>query len=84
MSLPETHPVRPKWPPMVYCDSSGVTRQVTTPTSLLNALRESITSAIGKERTVAVAYSGGLDSSLIASLAKESAEVKCYTCAMAG
>jgi asparagine synthase (glutamine-hydrolysing) len=69
---------------MVYCDSSGVTRSVTTPASLLNALRESITSAIGKERTVAVAYSGGLDSSLIARLAKESAEVKCYTCAMAG
>ena len=69
---------------MVYCDSSGVTRSVTTPAKLLNALRESITSAIEKERTVAVAYSGGLDSSLIARLAKESAEVKCYTCAMAG
>jgi asparagine synthase (glutamine-hydrolysing) len=57
---------------------------VTTPADLLNALRESIKSAIGRERTVAVAYSGGLDSSLIARLAKGSAEVKCYTCAMAG
>ena len=57
---------------------------MTTPADLLTALRESITSAIGKERTVAIAYSGGLDSSLIARLAKESAEVKCYTCAMAG
>ena len=69
---------------MVYCDSSGVTRSVTTPADLLSALRDSITSAIGKERTVAVAYSGGLDSSLIARLAKESVDVKCYTCAMAG
>jgi len=69
---------------MVYCDSSGVTRQVTTPADLLNALRESTASAIGKERTVSVAYSGGLDSSLIARLAKDSAEVKCYTCAMVG
>ena len=69
---------------MVFCDSSGVTRSLTTPADLLNALRESITSAIGKERTVAVAYSGGLDSSLVARLAKESAKVRCYTCAMAG
>lgn len=69
---------------MVYCDSSSVTRQVTTPNDLLNALRESTTLAIGKERTVAVAYSGGLDSSLIARLAKDSAVVKCYTCAMVG
>jgi asparagine synthase (glutamine-hydrolysing) len=69
---------------MVFCDSSGVTRSLTTPENLLTALRESITSAIGKDRTVAIAYSGGLDSSLIARLAKESAEVKCYTCAMAG
>jgi len=68
---------------MVYCDSSGVTRSVTTPADLLSALRESITSAIGRERTIAVAYSGGLDSSLVARLAKESAEVKGYTCAMA-
>jgi len=57
---------------------------VTTPADLLSALRESTISAIGKERTVAVAYSGGLDSSLIARLSEESAEVKCYTCAMAG
>lgn len=69
---------------MVYCDSSCVTISVTTPEGLLTVMRKAVTSAIGGERRVAVAYSGGLDSSLIARLARDSAEVSCYTCAMAG
>jgi asparagine synthase (glutamine-hydrolysing) len=69
---------------MVYCDSSGVTRSLTTPANLLIALRESIASAIGEARSVAVAYSGGLDSSIVAKLAKEFTEVRCYTCAISG
>ncbi len=51
---------------------------------LLTRLRRATREIIGNESTVAVAYSGGLDSSLIAATAREFSEVKCYTCAIEG
>jgi len=48
--------------------------------ALLGVLRESVRSSVGDEKQVAVAYSGGLDSSVIAALARERAEVRAYTC----
>lgn len=56
---------------------------MTTPAGLLDAMRKSIVHLV-KDNAVAVAYSGGLDSSIIACLAKESFAVRCYTCAVAG
>lgn len=53
---------------------------MTDANDLLTVLRISVSKAISGESRVAVAYSGGLDSSLVASLAKESTEVQCYTC----
>jgi asparagine synthase (glutamine-hydrolysing) len=51
---------------------------------LLQILRESTRRAIGHETEVAVAYSGGVDSSIVAAIARESAHVNCYTCAVDG
>ena len=51
---------------------------------LLESLRDSVRATIEGRAEVAVAYSGGVDSSIIASLAGERAEVKCYSCAMEG
>ena len=53
---------------------------MTDANDLLTVLRLSVSRAISGESRVAVAYSGGLDSSLVASLAKEFAVVQCYTC----
>lgn len=53
-------------------------------TTLLEALRRSISEELAGKRAVAVAYSGGLDSSVIAMLAATAAEVKCYSCVVEG
>lgn len=55
---------------------------MTKAVELLTLLRQSVSGIVSGENKVAVAYSGGLDSSLIASLAKEVADVQCYTCGM--
>lgn len=49
---------------------------------LLEALRDSVRRGIGQATDVAVAYSGGLDSSIIAALASELAKVSCDTWAV--
>ena len=49
---------------------------------LLEGLRQSALNIIGKEEKVAIAYSGGIDSSIIAALADEMADVKCYCAAV--
>lgn len=51
---------------------------------LVARLREATKDAIRGSEAVGVAYSGGVDSAVIASLASESARVVCYTCAVAG
>ncbi len=51
---------------------------------LLRELRESTRSIVRREPRVAVAYSGGLDSSVVARLAGEIAEIRLYTCAVEG
>jgi len=51
---------------------------------LLTKLRDSVSEIIATESKVAVAYSGGLDSSIIAALADEKASAMCYTCAVDG
>jgi len=51
---------------------------------LLVALRKAVYELVAHEDRVAVAYSGGLDSSVIAALASEKANVTCYTCAVEG
>jgi len=51
---------------------------------LLVALRKAVSELVAREDRVAVAYSGGLDSSVIAALASEKANVTCYTCAVEG
>ncbi|HEX9906904.1 MAG TPA: asparagine synthase-related protein [Thermoplasmata archaeon] len=51
---------------------------------LLEALRMSVRELVRGESHVAVAYSGGIDSSVIAALASEVADVKCYSAVMPG
>jgi asparagine synthase (glutamine-hydrolysing) len=51
---------------------------------LLEVLRKAVYELVVREDKVAVAYSGGLDSSVIAALASEKANVTCYTCAVEG
>jgi asparagine synthase (glutamine-hydrolysing) len=46
--------------------------------SLLEAIDAATADAIGDRRVVAVAYSGGLDSSLVAAIAGKRADVRCY------
>jgi asparagine synthase (glutamine-hydrolysing) len=50
--------------------------------ALLRTLRESVRKEVGDELKIAVAYSGGLDSSILAAIAGESGSVKCYACAV--
>ncbi|MCU0852518.1 MAG: asparagine synthase-related protein [Thermoplasmata archaeon] len=52
--------------------------------NLICAIRESVRDTIGSQKAVAVAYSGGLDSSVVARVAGESSEVVCYTAAFPG
>lgn len=54
------------------------------PAILLEALRNAMTRLLAEEKRAAVAYSGGLDSSLIAKIAGETASVICYACATEG
>jgi asparagine synthase (glutamine-hydrolysing) len=54
------------------------------PNPLRAALEASVGRAISGEPRVAVAYSGGLDSSILAHLAARISEVRCYTCATEG
>lgn len=51
---------------------------------LLSVLRSSMKKIAGGEEAVAVAYSGGLDSSIVVALAKEVTSTKGYTCAIPG
>jgi asparagine synthase (glutamine-hydrolysing) len=51
---------------------------------LLSAIRDSVRDGIDSRRAVAVAYSGGLDSSVIARIAGESSEVVRYAAAFPG
>jgi asparagine synthase (glutamine-hydrolysing) len=51
---------------------------------LLEALRDSVRREVGRAAEVAVAYSGGLDSSVIAALASERVKVSCQTWAVEG
>lgn len=50
----------------------------------LGLLRKSTEATISGEDAVAVAYSGGLDSSVVASIAGEFAKIRCYTCVVRG
>lgn len=52
--------------------------------ALLSALMDCTGAAIGNEGRVGVAYSGGLDSAVVARVAREFAEVSLYTCATKG
>jgi len=52
--------------------------------ALLDSLRKSVRRSIDNTARVAVAYSGGIDSSIIAALALEQAGVNCYTWAVEG
>lgn len=51
---------------------------------LVEVLRGAVAGSLSGEEVVAVSYSGGLDSSVIARLASEIAEVRAYTCAVPG
>lgn len=51
---------------------------------LLSALRGSMRRIVAGEGAVGVAYSGGLDSSVMVALAKELTEARGYTCAIEG
>ena len=50
----------------------------------LGLLRKSVEEIISGEDAVSVAYSGGLDSSILATVAKEFTTVHCYTCVVHG
>jgi asparagine synthase (glutamine-hydrolysing) len=54
------------------------------PPALLDLLREAVGRCVTNEQRVAVAYSGGLDSSLIAALASVRTDVSCYCTLTAG
>ena len=54
------------------------------PVILLRALEGVIRLALSDGGRAAVAYSGGLDSSLLAKLASGSADITCYSCATSG
>lgn len=55
-----------------------------TAESLLNVLRSSVRAEVRNRGRATIAYSGGLDSSIIAALANEYATVECITCAVKG
>ena len=50
----------------------------------LDLLRRSARGIILSEKIVAVAYSGGLDSSILAAISRELTNVRCYTCVVSG
>lgn len=52
--------------------------------TLLRSIEQSVIDAIADQTAVAVAYSGGLDSSLLAVLAQRTVEMKCYTACAPG
>lgn len=52
--------------------------------ALLEILRKGVKRLVGDESRIAVAYSGGIDSSIIAAIAGEFASVECYTCSVDG
>ncbi len=54
------------------------------PMHVLESLRAVVNRFLADKRQAGVSYSGGLDSSLVAKLASESAKVVCYTCAADG
>ncbi len=64
-----------------HCASHAI---VTDVAGLLDALRAAVKECIGQESEVAVAYSGGLDSSIIDSLATEITHTSRYICAVRG
>lgn len=51
---------------------------------LLKALRKSTERCVAGSASVAVAYSGGLDSAMVEALARERSKTVAYTCAVAG
>lgn len=51
---------------------------------LLRSIERSVTEAVAGRPKVAVAYSGGLDSSLLAALAKRETGIRCYTACVPG
>ena len=57
---------------------------VAEPDELLSLLRGAIESAIEDKSAVAVGYSGGVDSSVVARLASENHKVRAYCCATEG
>jgi asparagine synthase (glutamine-hydrolysing) len=57
---------------------------MTDAAQLLSVLRSSMRNIAGEEEVVAVAYSGGLDSSIVVALAKELTRTTGYTCAIPG
>ncbi|MCJ2512052.1 MAG: asparagine synthase C-terminal domain-containing protein [Candidatus Thermoplasmatota archaeon] len=52
--------------------------------TLLNTIERAVESLVRQHRTVGVAYSGGLDSSVIAALASRHAEATCYSACVKG
>ena len=52
------------------------------PEDLLRELDHAVRAAIGADREATIAYSGGLDSSIVAALGSRHSLVKCYTCAL--
>lgn len=57
---------------------------MTRPQELLAVLRTAVSEAVSGETVIAVSYSGGLDSSVIAALASEVCDVRAYSCATEG
>jgi len=53
-------------------------------TGALGLLRKSVGETVSGKAAVSVAYSGGLDSSVLAAVAKEYTRVHCYTCVVRG
>jgi asparagine synthase (glutamine-hydrolysing) len=69
---------------MGFCCWERVSKMNMDKNGLLDSLRRSVFELVEREDKVAIAYSGGLDSSVIAALASEKANVTCYTSAIAG
>ena len=55
------------------------TQSVYKPDTLLSSIITAVSDSIGNREVVAVAYSGGLDSSLVADVARQKADIRCYT-----
>lgn len=69
---------------MAFSSGTFVILPVMEPKKLLERLRGSVRDIIADSKEVAVAWSGGLDSSVVEALARETAEVTCYICAVRG